>query len=202
MSHDNTLENLLNTICYKAQYTSETTPLPPALLTARGRPGVATGSPGTHGRGRPPGGEGGRLCLPGRRRRRCGSQRREGGERGGAPEPRERERRRGSGGGRRGWALELRRCAGTKTKHGYPAEEGEEGDSFVGGSWMLCASPFAVLPLPLPNQKGRTEEDAGPALRHTMGRAFRSFLRRPKNVMGREEIESEPTNSGTPVGVA
>jgi hypothetical protein len=88
---------------------SEIAPLPTALLTARGRPGVATGSPGTHGRRRPPGGEVGRLCLPGRRR--CRSQRREGSERGGAPEPRARRARCFAAGSGRGTSLPRGRCS-------------------------------------------------------------------------------------------
>jgi hypothetical protein len=55
----------------------------------------------------------------------------------------------------------------------------------LGGSWMLCASlPSQCCRCRTRSQKGRTEEDAGPALRHTMGRAFRSFLRRPKKCYG------------------
>jgi hypothetical protein len=53
------------------------------------------------------GGEGGRLCLPGRRR--CRSQRREGSERGGAPEPRARRARCSVAGSGRGTSLPRRR---------------------------------------------------------------------------------------------
>ena len=136
-------------------------------LTACGRPGGATGSPGTHGRG-PPGGERGRLSRP--RRRRCGRQRREGGERGGAREPRERERRRRSGGGRWGRARELRRCAGAKTKHGCPALPRKGRERFL--CWELDALPLASCCC----FSLKIEEGAGPGLCQTMGRAFQPLL--------------------------